>query len=216
MSDLPNRIRSQKDLTRLLAHTIDLDHRLAKAHADAGPPFYRKRSQGFESLLKIMVEQQLSRASADAIWGRLQERLGEVIPEKALALSDEHYRSAGLSRPKIRYARALAEAIESSTLNLKALSRQTDEQVMANLCAVTGIGRWTAEIYMLFCLGRPNVWLAGDVAVQAALQMVHGLEKRPDTKQMDELAQSWQPVRGIAALILWQFYRHIKNRPVWV
>lgn len=216
MSQLPTRIRTKKDLASLIAHATTLDDALSAAHAYAGAPFFRKRPQGFQSLLKIMVEQQLSRASADAIWGRLEQAVPGLDPYHILAAPDDKLRAVGLSRPKVRYAKTIANAVTSGTLDLTALPRLPDEQVMQNLCSITGIGRWSAEIYMLFCLGRPNVWPAGDVAVQAALQMVMDLDLRPDPKRMDEIAARWHPVRGIAALILWQYYRVIKNRPVWV
>jgi len=216
VQEIPTRIRTRKDLDCLIGLVVARDQGLRSAHAVAGNPYYRKRPQGFPSLLKIMVEQQLSRASADAIWGRLTALVPDLTPRMVLNTPEDSLRRVGLSRPKVRYARTIADAVESGSLPLDRLPRLPDDRVMESLCAVTGIGRWTAEIYMLFCLGRPNVWPAGDVAVQAALQMLHNLESRPDARQMDAIAQAWHPLRGIAALILWQYYRHMKNRPVWV
>ncbi len=176
---------------------------------------FKMRPAGFSSLLKIIVEQQLSTASAWAIWGRLDAGVKPLTPERFLALDEDTLRGFGLSGPKIRYCRALCRDLVEGRLSLSGLGRLDDERAMAALQAVTGIGRWTAEIYLLFCLGRPDVWPAGDVAVQAALQDIRGLKTRPDARAMDALARPWRPLRGVAALILWNYYRHIKNRPLW-
>ena len=196
-------------------HLAASDKRLRRAVEEAGPVGFKMREAGFASLLKIIVEQQLSTASAWAIWGRLVEDVDDPTPDYILSLSDAKLRKVGLSAPKMRYCRALADDVACGRLDLKKLARLSDAQAMEQLQSVCGIGRWTAEIYLLFCLGRPDVWPAGDIAVQSALQMVHGLEDRPGQDQMDELAEPWRPLRGVAALILWNYYRYVKRRPMW-
>ena len=215
VKELPTRIKRRAELSRAVEHLTFVDDDLARAAEASGPVAFKMRPAGFESLLKIIVEQQLSTASAWAIWGRMQTNIEPLTPEQVLKQTDKSLRSCGLSGPKMRYCRALSEAVASGDMNLTALSRMTDAKATATLQSVTGIGPWTSEIYLLFCLGRPDVWPAGDIAVQAALQKVCRLESRPDHRQMDEIGNRWRPLRGVAALILWNYYRHIKNRPMW-
>ncbi len=212
---LPTRIKRPAALKSALDHLISADNDLSLAVEVSGPVVFKMRPAGFESLLKIIVEQQLSTASARAIWSRMETKIAPLTPQQLLEQTDKSLRSCGLSGPKMRYCRALSEAIVSGGLNLSALARFADAKAMTALQSVTGIGRWTAEIYLLFCLGRPDVWPAGDIAVQAALQDLCGLKSRPDHRQMDEIGERWRPLRGVAALILWNYYRHIKNRPIW-
>ena len=212
---LPTRIKRRTDLERAVAHLVDADADLSRALALAGPVSYNMRPAGFPSLLKIVVEQQLSTASARAIWGRLAERIAPLHPETVLQASDRTLREVGLSAPKIRYCRALSRSVVEGHLDLQRLARLPDASAMAALQEVTGIGRWTAEIYLLFCLGRPDVWPAGDVAVQSALQTAADLPMRPDAQAMDHYADRCRPLRGVAALILWTLYRHLKGRPAW-
>ena len=211
----PTRLKTKADLASAVSHLQARCPHLKRAVAEAGPPPLRKRKRGFESLLKIIVEQQLSTASANAIWSRLQSGINEIEPAVILKSDDDTLRSFGLSGPKIRYCRALSDAVLSGDLDLAGLARRSDESAMESLQSVKGIGRWTAEIYLLFCLGRPNVWPAGDIAVQSALQSLAGYDVRPAPEDMDEAAEKWRPVRGVAALILWNYYRHINQRPIW-
>ena len=215
INQLPTRVRRRADLQRAVAHLAATDEHLRHAVEQAGPVGFKMREAGFASLLKIIVEQQLSTASAWAIWGRLVDGVDEPSPDYILSLSDAKLRKIGLSAPKMRYCRALADDVSCGRLDLKKLARLSDAQAMEELQTVCGIGRWTAEIYLLFCLGRPDVWPAGDIAVQSALQMVRGLKQRPAPDQMDELTERWRPVRGVAALILWTYYRYVKKRPIW-
>jgi len=211
----PTRLKTKADLETAVAHLVAGCPHMKRAVAEAGAPPLRKRKRGFESLLKIIVEQQLSTASANAIWSRLQTGLQVVEPQAVQRADDATLRSFGLSGPKIRYCRALSDAVLSGDLDLPGLARRSDEVAMESLQSVKGIGRWTAEIYLLFCLGRPNVWPAGDIAVQSALQSLAEYEARPGTQEMDEAAENWRPVRGVAALVLWNYYRHINQRPIW-
>jgi len=184
------------------------DRHLAKALADCGLPPRRKSPAGFPGLLRIIVAQQVSTASAAAILLRLKERLPRATPAAFLRLADAELIAAGLSRPKMRYARALAEDLRSRRINLAALAEMEDEAAIAHLTAAKGIGRWSAEIYLLFSLGRPDIMPAGDLALQVAAQRMMGLVRRPDDESLRALAEAWRPHRSAAARFLWHAYRH--------
>ncbi|WP_424939800.1 DNA-3-methyladenine glycosylase family protein [Aliiroseovarius sp. S253] len=162
----------------------------------------RLRPDGFAALMFAIVGQQVSTASAAAIWGRVQEA-GFEDPETVGRASDQALADVGLSRPKIRYAKALAEA----GIDYPALHEQPTDQVIKTLTAVTGIGMWTAEIYALFALARADVFPAGDLALQEAAKRLFDLPERPKEKAMRIMAQDWSPNRGVAARLLWAYYR---------
>jgi len=170
------------------------------------PPL-RRRKGGFEALLGAIVSQQLSVAAADTIWNRLTAA-GLTRRRALLDASDDALRACGLSRQKIRYARALAAA----PIRYPALAEMPSERVIAELVAIPGIGRWTAEIYAMFALGRADVLAAGDLALQEAARLLFELETRPTERALRELAEPWAPWRAVAARILWAYYRHAKNR----
>lgn len=194
----------------------ELDADLAGVLARHGNPHRRSRPQGFETLLQVIVGQQVSLASAAAIWQRLSDGLrqsgGKLTPQALLAHSDEALRGFGLSRPKVRYGRALADAVIGGELNFRKLTRMDDEEVVEALTAITGIGRWTAEVYLLAALERADVWPAQDVALMIAAEDLKGLDRRPDGKEMIALAEQWRPWRSFAARLLWQHYRHTRGR----
>ncbi len=179
----------------------------AKALALTGPLPLRRRKDGFEPLLSAIVSQQISVAAADAIWGRMKTaRL--IGPRKIGWASDDELRACGLSRQKIRYARALAGA----GINYRALRDLPNDQVIATLVEVPGIGRWTAEIYAMFSLGRADVFAPGDLALQEAAKLLFDLPKRPTEKQIRDMAAAWSPWRGVAARALWAYYHVAKSR----
>jgi len=178
---------------------------MRRVHDLAGDPPLRLRPAGFEGLARIIVGQQVSVASATAIWGRTVEVCRPFEPTALLALKDRHLAGAGLSRPKIRTLRAISEAC-CNGLDLSRLDRASDEEVHAALTEVTGIGPWTADIYILFCLGRADGWAPGDLALQIAAQHALELAERPDKVAMLELAERWRPWRGVAARLLWAYY----------
>ena len=167
----------------------------------------RREADGFAALLRAIVGQQVSVASARAIWGRL-ESLGLTEAEAMAAASDEALRAAGLSRQKARYGRALAQA----GIDFNALRGVPDAEVVRTLVAVPGIGVWTAEIYAMFALGRADVFAPGDLALQEAARMLFGLEARPGDKALRVMAEAWSPWRSVAARILWAYYRVAKAR----
>jgi len=185
-----------------------MDRDLARAYRACGLPPVRRQASGFAGLVRIIMAQQVSTASARAIIARLEAAVRPLAPEGFLALDDPALRAIGLSRQKIVYGRALAENLRSGRLDLDAVARLDDEAAMDRLVGLKGVGRWTAEIYLLFALGRPDVWPADDLAVQVAVQRVKGLDARPDRAAMVEIAEPWRPHRSAAARFLWHLYRH--------
>ncbi len=181
--------------------------RMGYALEQIGPLPLRLRKDGFAALLDAIVSQQISVAAADAIWGRLK-KAGLIGPRKIIWASDEELRSCGLSSQKIRYARALAAA----KINYAALRGKPTEEVIALLTEVSGIGRWTAEIYAMFCLGRADVLASGDLALQESARILYELESRPSDKQLRQMAEEWSPWRAVAARTLWAYYRVAKER----
>ena len=184
---------------------------MRRVHATAGDPPLRRRPGGFEGLARIIVGQQLSTASASAIWTRLAAGVQPLSAVAVLSASDDGLRSCGLSGPKIRTLRALAAAVVEGGLDLTALEHASDEEVHAALTAVSGIGPWTADIYIMFCLGRADAFAAGDLALQIAAQHASGLDARPSAAALGELAERWRPWRAVAACMLWAYYPHIKK-----
>jgi DNA-3-methyladenine glycosylase II len=182
------------------------DPAIAAALAHAGYPPPRINERGYVTLLRTIIGQQVSIASARAIWRKLEAVLGEAGNPAAIAeASDEMLRSAGLSRQKIGYARSLAEEVASGRLDLDQLP-QEDEAAIEQLVRIRGIGRWSAEIYLLFAEGRRDIWPAGDLAVQIAMGRILGLPEKPTEKQLRELGEAWRPHRGPLAIFAWQYY----------
>jgi len=184
------------------------DADLAAAYRLCGLPPVRRSPAGFPGLIRMIVGQQVSTASAAAIIARLEAACPPLSAEAFLGLDDAALRAVGFSRQKVRYGRALAEAIAAGRLDIAGLPDLDDESALAALVAVPGIGRWTAEIYLLFALRRPDVWPADDLAVVKAVQAVKGLEARPDRKVMRRLGEAWRPHRSAAARLFWHYYRH--------
>jgi DNA-3-methyladenine glycosylase II len=176
--------------------------RFAAALEVTGPLPLRRKNDGFEPLLSAIVSQQVSVAAADAIWGRLKAaRL--TGPRNIARATDEELRACGLSRQKARYARALAEA----RLPFRALRDAPSDEVVATLVTVPGIGRWTAEIYAMFSLGRADVFAPADLALQEAARLLFELDARPAERDLRTMAEPWSPWRGVAARLLWAYYR---------
>ena len=181
---------------------------IARALAVAGYPEPRIRETGYATLLRTIVGQQVSVAAAASVWNKLEALLGEGIPAESLLASEfDALRACGLSRQKQGYARSLCELVTSGALDLDALPAD-DEEAIAKLVEIKGIGRWSAEIYLLFAEGRPDIWPAGDLAVQAGLHKLLGLSERPNEKLTRELAEAWRPHRGAAAIFTWHCYNN--------
>ncbi len=181
--------------------------RFADALRQTGPLPLRRNADGFATLLDAIVSQQVSVASADAIWRRL-DRAGLTEAAAVLRASDEVLRACGLSRQKMAYAKALAEA----GIDYDALRLAPSDQVIATLVAVKGVGVWTAEIYAMFALGRADVFAAGDLALQEAARLLFGLPERPNDKALRRMAEPWAPWRAVAARLLWAYYHIAKAR----
>lgn len=183
-----------------------LEPGFAAAIARIGYPPPRVREPGYETLLRTIVGQQVSVAAAAAVWRKLEAELGAgCTPDALLARDFDTLRACGLSRQKQGYARSLAELVLSGALDLHALPAD-DEDAIAQLVRIKGIGRWSAEIYLLFAEGRPDVWPAGDLAVQIAIGRIVGLPDRPSEKSTRALAEPWRPHRGAAAIMAWHHY----------
>jgi len=193
-----------------IKHSIDAlavqESGFADALAYSGYPEPRMRDRGYTTLLRTIVGQQVSVAAASSVWNKLEAMLGEGCPAEALIARDfDELRSCGLSRQKQGYARSLAELILSGALPLDALP-QDDEEAISYLTQVKGIGRWSAEIYLLFAEGRGDIWPAGDLAVQEGVKRILALKERPDEKKARKLAKGWSPHRGAAAIFTWHVY----------
>lgn len=177
-----------------------------------GPTPLRRREPGFAGLAAIIVSQQVSVASANAIFGRLEAALAPLSAEAVLAAGEETLRGCGLSGPKMRALTAVAEAVAGRGLDLAALAHMPAPEAHRALVAVKGIGPWTADIFLLFCLGHPDAFPAGDLALQEAAKLALDLKTRPDALKLERLAERWRPYRGIAARMLWAYYRVAKQR----
>ena len=183
------------------------DPRFKAALLETGPLPLRLKPEGFDQLLNAIIGQQVSVASANAIWARM-EGLNLTRADEIAKATDEDLRAAGLSGQKMRYARALAEA----RIDYDALRAKSSAEVINILTQVTGIGQWTAEIYAMFSLGRADVFAHGDLALQEAARVLFDLPERPKEKQMRIIAEDWSPWRSVAARVLWAYYRVVKSR----
>ena len=188
------------------------DPDLAGIVARHGRPPLWDRPPGFATLLHIVLEQQVSLASARAAYDRLLVVADPLTPTAFLALTDTELLAIGFSRQKARYGRALATAIHSGTLDLDGLGARDDDAVHAALQAIPGIGPWTSTIYLLMVLGRPDVWPIGDIALAASVGEVKGLDHRPDADELTELGEAWRPWRSVAARLFWQDYLARRGR----
>jgi DNA-3-methyladenine glycosylase II len=197
--------------TTALVDAIDrlakVDRDVARALARVGYPAPRQREPGFATLLRIMVAQQLSTRSAAAIWGRVEAACTPAVTaERFLALEEAAFRTIGFSRQKMAYGRSLAEAVVGGALDLELLATLPEEDAIAAISVLRGFGRWSAEIYLLFALGRADIFPADDLGLQVGMQRLKRLEARPNRKAMDALAEPWRPLRGCGAIFLWHYY----------
>jgi len=183
------------------------DPDIRKAVKLVGYPEPRNREPGFGALLNIIIGQQVSAQAAAAIRGRVVEAVDPFTPDVFLATEDEVLRGAGLSRRKVEYGKGLAEEFVTGRLDPDALTEATDDEIIKRLTALRGIGRWSAEIYMLFALGRCDIWPAEDLAIQEALRRLKDLEERPARAASEPIVEPWRPLRGVAALFLWHYYK---------
>ena len=199
---------TRRHLETALDEIAARDRHIARALEQVGYPDERRRGEpSFEHFLRIIVGQQLSVKAATTIFSRVEVALqGDFQPERVLAMSDGELRALGLSRQKISYARGLADAVIGGSLVPAALAYLSDDVVIEQITRLKGFGRWSAEMFLLFSLGRPDVWPADDLAIQAGLHRIKNMRGRPDRKRADAVARPWRPYRGAAAIFIWHYY----------
>jgi len=195
-----------RHLEQAISHVAERDAHVRAALGVVGLPEPRIRPAGFAALLRIMVAQQLSVKAAATIHARLEALMGEATPRNLLAQDDDALRAAGLSRRKVAYARALAEACAAGQLDFAAIGQLDDDDAISVISSVKGFGRWSAEIYLMFCEGRPDIWPAADLGLQAGLHRLKALAARPTAKDTIPLVEPWRPHRSAMALFLWHYY----------
>ncbi|WP_333823639.1 DNA-3-methyladenine glycosylase family protein [Pinisolibacter sp.] len=200
------RIENDEDVAAGLVELTRIDPRLEPVVAIAGPVPLRRRPPGFEGLARIVVAQQVSAQAATSIWNRFEETLGGRVDAAAIAAhDDETLRGAGLSRPKVVTLRAISAAV-SDGLDLEAVAGAPVDEATEKLVAIKGIGPWTAEVFLLFCAGHPDVWPGGDLALRNAVGDAFDLGDRPDEAACRAIAAAWAPWRGVAARLFWAYY----------
>lgn len=198
-------IETDADIAEGLAALAACDARLEPIIAQSRPVPLRRTAGGFAGLAQIIVSQQISKSAAAAIWARTSDHLQTIAPETMLAASDEDFRACGLSRPKMRTLRAIAEACDGG-FDLDGLAALPADEAIAKMTGLHGVGRWTAEVYLLFCLGHADIFPAGDLALVVAVGDAFGHETRPDEKTVRAIARQWSPWRGVAARLFWRYY----------
>src|SRR5580704_3122583 len=205
-------LHTQADLEEAIHALLKQDPRLKPVFEIAGMPALRRREPGFAGLAHIVCGQQLSTASAAAIWGRLTAAFDPFHHDSLRKARADRLGRLGLSAAKIKTLKALAREIQAERVNLDVLANEDADAAHDTLTALHGIGPWTTDVYLLFCLGHGDAWPAGDLAVQEAVKIGLGLKTRPTVKEMAPLAEPWRPLRGAAAHLWWSYYRALKKR----
>ena len=206
-------VKTHEEIKQHLGVLRRRDKHISHAIKFAGLPEPRVSGPGFATLIRTIGNQQVSTAAGLAIWTKLKRNAGgSVTPGRLLKLGESGMRASGFSGQKARYALGLAEAVAARTLNLRALERADDETVRATLTAFKGIGTWTADIYLMFGMGRPDVWPVGDLALQVAVQLLHDLKAKPTAKELDGIGEIWRPYRSSVALLLWRYYGAARDK----
>ena len=204
-------VTDRKQLTRAVRQLAKSCAIMKAAHDRCGVPEWRTRPGGYDGLARIIAYQQLSTKAAGTIWGRVEVLLGKVTPASVLAADIDALRACGLSRPKIAHIRSIAEAVQSGTLNFRRVARATDEAAQAELVAVKGIGPWTADVYLMFCLGRWDVFPHADIGLSEAYRMITSEKKRHPPKKFLKTGERWRPYRGVAAHMLWSYINQVRE-----
>lgn len=205
-------LQDENDVARGAAELAKLCPHMAMIHETCGVPPLRWREPGFGGLVSTITAQQLSTSSAGAIRAKLRAVADPITPETLMALTDEQLRACGYSSPKIRTLRAIAVAILDGTLPFDRLGEMPAQEAHAAMVKVHGIGPWTAEVWMMFCLGTQDIFAPGDLALQEGAKLAMGLESRPSTRELAKIAERWTPWRAVAARMLWAYYAHAKKR----
>jgi DNA-3-methyladenine glycosylase II len=204
-------ITSISDLTEATEHVVRIEPRFARVIARTGLPALRLTEPGLKSLLRIVTDQLISLKAGEAIWRRIEDRIHPFEPDTILSLTIEQLRALGLSNAKAQTFVAVAHATKSGLLAAHTIERMSDADAAGILRSIRGIGPWTADIYLLTAMGRANAWPAGDLALQMAAQDVLQLQNRPNQRDMQRIAEPWEPVRSAAARLLWSHYRDLKG-----
>jgi len=197
---------NEKSLAIAAKSVAMIDQDFARILANNGPPPLWEREPGFVTLIRIILEQQVSLASADAMFQRLQKNINPLTPATVTSAGELFLRTFGVTRQKAAYFINVAQAIQNGELELEALGRESDEIAIEKLTSVKGIGQWTAKIYLLMALRRPDVWPVGDVALATAFKNLKGRSERPTQPELSEIAKAWSPHRATAARMLWHYY----------
>ena len=197
---------TEQNLTRACVHLAQNDSDLAFIYKTCGTPPLWKREANFATLVHIILEQQVSLASALSAFNKLKEKVGEITPEAVLSLSDAEMKAAYFSRQKTVYVKNLARAVLEKRIDLENLRNLSDSEAKAELVKLKGIGSWTADIYLLMAMQRPDVMPKGDLALHAAWRNLRNLESRPQAEEFILMAEKWKPLRSVAARLLWHFY----------
>jgi DNA-3-methyladenine glycosylase II len=205
-------LNTDADLHKALKRLVKADPRLKPVLDKVGRPNLRRRPASFPGLCAIVVSQQLSTSSARAIWSRLETAFDPLHYDAVRRARAPALARLGLSRPKIKTLKALGTAVSQGVIDLEAIAAMPADDAHKALVALHGVGPWTADIYLLFCLGHADAFPAGDLALQEAARLAFGLKARPDAKRMVDLAEAWRPYRGVAAHLLWAYYAAIKRR----
>ena len=203
---MPTKSLNKKGFHEALRILGKQDPDIDKILSAIGPPVWRKRRSGFPTLVRIILEQQVSLASGRALFVKLSQAVPTLTPREFLKLDTDTLRAMGFSRQKTRYCRILAEAIKVGALPLQGLESMDDDQVRKELTKLTGIGKWTADIYLMEGLKRPDIWPVGDLALAIAVQKVLNLKKRPTPDKLEKLGNKWKPWRAVAARVFWHQY----------
>jgi len=200
-----------KTFSRAIQYLCDSDPDLAHIMTVLNPPTFWTRKPGFASLIRIILEQQVSLASARASFDRLLAAVSPLTPQRFLEVNDAGLKSCGFSRQKAAYGRNLAIAIAEGSLDLKRLETMDDQKVRAELVKIKGIGPWTANIFLLTVLGRPDIWPREDLALAVATRKLKRLKNRPTPQELENLSKSWKPWRAVAARLLWHYYLNYRE-----
>src|ERR1700722_18648436 len=209
-------MQSTQDIEAVRIELSILDPVLAVAHA-AAPPFeWHVREKGFAGLIQLIIEQQVSTASAAAIWKRFRVGVGKVTSKNLGKFDFDTLKTFGLSRPKALYVQAISEAEATGAIDLAHVSNLKDEEAIEKLTELKGVGRWTAEVYLMFCEGRTDLFPAGELALQEGFRLAARAKSRPSEKELYVRAERWRPYRGIAANLLWSYYSAVKSGTIQV
>ncbi len=200
------------DVTRPCQALADMDPVLAHALRAIVAPVIRKRKAGFEGLFRIIVAQQISVLSAQAIWKRCRNEVTPISARHVAAMEEEQLRALGLTGQKAKYVSLIAKSISTRNFSFAPLKAMSDKEALNHLMTLKGVGPWSAGIYLLFCEGRIDIWPPGDIALEHSYGHAAGLAKKPNSQMLNEKSELWKPYRGLAAHILWTYYAHIRGR----